>query len=148
MDLRARAMERLWVALVLSGLIIAVLIPVAAFGWLGLGAVVATHEIAEIVIIGNGLSARRRPPPCEQPRDHAGTRGRCMPEPTRGRAPAELAQLIDDAIDAARTGNDPWPALERAHIASSRGHGRTHVFTRRCSASPGANETGLRSSAS
>ncbi|MCC6434379.1 MAG: cadmium-translocating P-type ATPase [Acidimicrobiales bacterium] len=46
--------------LVLSGLIIAVLIPVAAFGWLGLGAVVATHEIAEIAVIGNGLRARRR----------------------------------------------------------------------------------------
>ena len=46
--------------LVLSGLIIAVLIPVAAFGWLGLGAVVATHEIAEIVVIANGLRARRR----------------------------------------------------------------------------------------
>ncbi|MFN0089053.1 MAG: heavy metal translocating P-type ATPase [Acidimicrobiales bacterium] len=44
--------------LVLSGLIIAVLIPVAAFGWLGLGAVVATHEIAEIAVIANGLRAR------------------------------------------------------------------------------------------
>lgn len=46
--------------LFLSGLIIAVLIPVAAFGWLGLGAVVATHELAEIVVIANGLRARRR----------------------------------------------------------------------------------------
>jgi len=41
-----------------------------------------------------------------------------MPELSRRRPPAELAQLIDDAIGAARTGNDPWPALERAHIAS------------------------------
>ncbi len=46
--------------LVWSGLIIVVLIPVAAFGWLGLGAVVATHEIAEIAVIANGLRARRR----------------------------------------------------------------------------------------
>jgi len=46
--------------LVLSGLIIGVLIPVAGLGWLGLGAVVATHELAEIVVIGNGLRARRR----------------------------------------------------------------------------------------
>ena len=45
--------------LILSGLIIAVLIPVAALGWLGLGAVVATHEIAEIAVIANGLRARR-----------------------------------------------------------------------------------------
>lgn len=41
-----------------------------------------------------------------------------MPEPSRRRPPAELARLIDDAITAARIGNDPWPALERAHIAS------------------------------
>jgi cation-transporting ATPase G len=46
--------------LVLSGLIIAVLIPVAAFGVLGLGAVVAIHELAEILVIANGLRARRR----------------------------------------------------------------------------------------
>jgi cation-transporting ATPase G len=46
--------------LVLSGLIIAVLIPVAAFGVLGLAAVVAIHELAEILVIANGLRARRR----------------------------------------------------------------------------------------
>jgi cation-transporting ATPase G len=45
--------------LLLSGVIIAVLIPVAAFGWLGLGAVVAAHELAEILVIANGLRARR-----------------------------------------------------------------------------------------
>ncbi|MBK6856816.1 MAG: cation-translocating P-type ATPase [Microthrixaceae bacterium] len=45
--------------LVLSGSIIAVLIPVAALGWLGLGAVVALHEVAEIAVIANGLRARR-----------------------------------------------------------------------------------------
>jgi cation-transporting P-type ATPase G len=44
--------------LAMSGLIIAVLIPVAATGLLGLGAVVATHEIAEIVVILNALRAR------------------------------------------------------------------------------------------
>ncbi len=46
--------------LALSGLIIAVLIPVATAGLLGLGAVVAIHELAEIVVIANGLRARRR----------------------------------------------------------------------------------------
>lgn len=45
--------------LAMSGLIIAVLIPVAATGLLGLGAVVASHELAEIVVIINGLRARR-----------------------------------------------------------------------------------------
>ena len=45
--------------LALSGLLIATLIPIAAFGVLGLGAVVAVHELVEIVVIGNGLRARR-----------------------------------------------------------------------------------------
>lgn len=45
--------------LALSGLIIAALIPTAAAGLLGLGAVVAIHEVAEIAVIANGLRARR-----------------------------------------------------------------------------------------
>ena len=45
--------------LVMSGLIIAALIPIAATGVLGLGAVVAVHEVAEIIVIGNALRARR-----------------------------------------------------------------------------------------
>lgn len=62
--------------LVLSGLIIAVLVPVAASGLLGLGAVVATHELAELVVIINALRARRvmtsqgastRPAPAHNP---------------------------------------------------------------------------------
>lgn len=44
--------------IVLSGVIIGALIPTAAAGVLGLGVVVAIHEIAEIVVIGNGLRAR------------------------------------------------------------------------------------------
>ena len=44
--------------LVLSGMIIAVLIPTAAAGLLGLGLVVAIHEVAEIIVIANGLRAR------------------------------------------------------------------------------------------
>ena len=47
--------------LVLSGLIIGVLIPLAAFGVLGLAAVVASHELAEVVVIANGVRAGRRP---------------------------------------------------------------------------------------
>ena len=45
--------------LALSGVIIVGLIPVAAFGMLGLGAVVAIHEVAEIAVIANALRARR-----------------------------------------------------------------------------------------
>jgi len=49
--------------LLLSGLIIATLIPLAGFGVLGLAAVVATHELAEIVVIANGVRAGRRSTP-------------------------------------------------------------------------------------
>jgi cation-transporting ATPase G len=45
--------------LALSGMIIGTLLPVAALGLLGLGAVVAVHEAAEILVIANGLRARR-----------------------------------------------------------------------------------------
>ena len=46
--------------LVLSGLIIVVLIPLAGLGLLGLAAVVATHELAEVLVILNGIRAGRR----------------------------------------------------------------------------------------
>ena len=46
--------------LFLSGLIIGVLIPLAAFGVLGLATVVASHELAEVVVIANGIRAGRR----------------------------------------------------------------------------------------
>jgi cation-transporting P-type ATPase G len=56
----ARRTRRIMIQnLVMSGAIIAILIPVSALGFLGLGAVVATHELAEIVVIGNGIRARR-----------------------------------------------------------------------------------------
>ncbi|HEX5365403.1 MAG TPA: heavy metal translocating P-type ATPase [Acidimicrobiales bacterium] len=48
--------------LVLSGLIISVLVPLAALGVLGLATVVATHELAEVVVIANGVRAGRRTP--------------------------------------------------------------------------------------
>ena len=55
----ARRTRRIMIQnLVLSGMIIATLIPTAAAGLLGLGAVVAIHEVAEIVVIVNGLRAR------------------------------------------------------------------------------------------
>jgi cation-transporting ATPase G len=47
--------------LVLSAAILLTLIPLAATGVLGLATVVATHELAEVVIIANGLRASRRP---------------------------------------------------------------------------------------
>ncbi|GAA4363049.1 cation-translocating P-type ATPase [Nocardioides caricicola] len=48
----------------LSLLLIAILIPLAALGVLGLAAVVLVHEVAEIIVIGNGVRAGRvRPLP-------------------------------------------------------------------------------------
>ncbi len=44
----------------LSGVIIFTLVPLAATGVLGLAAVVAAHELAEVVVIANGIRAGRR----------------------------------------------------------------------------------------
>ena len=44
--------------IILSLLIIIVLLPLALFGVLGLAAVVLVHEIAEVIVIGNGIRAR------------------------------------------------------------------------------------------
>ncbi len=46
--------------LALSALILVTLVPLAALGILGLAAVVATHELAELVVIANGIRAGRR----------------------------------------------------------------------------------------
>ena len=46
--------------LFLSATILAVLVPLAAAGVLGLAAVVAIHELAEVVVIANGVRAGRR----------------------------------------------------------------------------------------
>ena len=46
----------------LSLTLIAILIPLAAFGVLGLAAVVLVHEVAEIFVIGNGVRAGRAKP--------------------------------------------------------------------------------------
>ena len=49
--------------LILSGAILVILVPLAAFGVLGLAAVVAIHEVAEVVVIANGLRAGSWQPP-------------------------------------------------------------------------------------
>ncbi|GAB1818224.1 heavy metal translocating P-type ATPase [Herbidospora sp. RD11066] len=46
--------------LLLSGGILVTLVPLAATGVLGLAAVVATHELAEVLVIANGIRAGRR----------------------------------------------------------------------------------------
>lgn len=47
--------------IVLSLAIIAVLVPLAITGTLGIAAVVLIHEVAEVIVIGNGLRAGRTP---------------------------------------------------------------------------------------
>ena len=46
--------------IVLSLAIIVVLMPLALFGVLGLAAVVLVHELAEVLVIANGMRAARR----------------------------------------------------------------------------------------
>ena len=46
--------------LALSGFILVALVPLAAAGMIGLAAAVATHELAEVLVIGNGVRAGRR----------------------------------------------------------------------------------------
>ena len=48
--------------LALSGAILVTLVPLAALGVLGLATVVATHEIAEVFVIANGIRAGRTTP--------------------------------------------------------------------------------------
>lgn len=48
--------------LALSAAILLVLVPLAATGVLGLAAVVATHELAEVAVVANGVRAGRRKP--------------------------------------------------------------------------------------
>ena len=41
-----------------------------------------------------------------------------MPDTARWRIPAEIAALIDAELSTARRSDEPWPALERAHLLS------------------------------
>ena len=41
-----------------------------------------------------------------------------MTDVSRWRTPLDVRRVIDQELAAARTASDPWPALERAHIAS------------------------------
>ena len=77
--------------LLLSGAILIVLIPLAAIGVLGLAAVVATHELAEVVVIANGVRAGRR----TAFGDHAAL------EVDAPRAPVELPLAVPVAVGGA-----------------------------------------------
>lgn len=59
--------------LVVSGAIIVALVPLAAFGILGLAPVVFIHEFAEVLVIANGLRARRTTPLPRERGDHVAT---------------------------------------------------------------------------
>ncbi|MET9835819.1 cation-translocating P-type ATPase [Streptomyces sp. NPDC006385] len=56
-----RAARRIFTQnLLMSGGILVALVPLAATGVLGLATVVASHELAEVLVIGNGIRAGRR----------------------------------------------------------------------------------------
>ncbi|QHF24580.1 cadmium-translocating P-type ATPase [Rathayibacter sp. VKM Ac-2804] len=66
--LHARRGRRIMTAnLILALAVIVVLLPLALLGLLGLSGVVLVHELAEVVIIANGLRAARRAPPALPP---------------------------------------------------------------------------------
>lgn len=53
-----------------------------------------------------------------------------MSDQSRWRTPPAIGQLIDTALVEALTASDPWPSLERAHIASQPwawAHTRVHA---------------------
>ncbi len=54
-----RARVIMWQSVGVSLAIIAVLMPLALFGVLGLAAVVLVHEVAEVVVVANGVRAGR-----------------------------------------------------------------------------------------
>ena len=57
----ARAARRVFTQnLLMSGAILAALVPLTATGVLGLATVVASHELAEVLVIGNGIRAGRK----------------------------------------------------------------------------------------
>lgn len=67
-----RARRIMLQSLLLSAAILVVLIPLAAFGVLGLGTVIVTHELAEVLVIANGVRAGR-PQAYRRPAAHAPT---------------------------------------------------------------------------
>ena len=92
--------------LVLSGAIIVALIPLAATGALGLAAVVAVHEIAEVIVIANGVRAGRRAA--------AARPGPPVPRTDQDPTPSALEEAADRCCeDACCTGPVPAELPER-----------------------------------
>lgn len=53
-----------------------------------------------------------------------------MPDTSRWRIPTEVAALVTSELSNARQNDDPWPALERAHLLSppwALTHTRVHL---------------------
>ena len=77
-----RARRIMLQSLALSGAILLTLVPLAATGVLGLAAVVLAHELAEVLVIANGVRAgRRRDAPLQPPvtADESDRRGERVP---------------------------------------------------------------------
>ncbi|MDX3641875.1 cation-translocating P-type ATPase [Streptomyces sp. MB09-02B] len=95
----ARAARRVFTQnLLMSGGILVALVPLAATGVLGLATVVASHELAEVLVIGNGLRAgRRRHLPTHKPLRTAAK------APTSVRTPAAPVPAVVTAVPAGKT---------------------------------------------
>ena len=80
--------------LVLSGLIIVALVPLAGLGVLGLAAVVATHELAEVLVIVNGIRAGSRRLLPTRPALRGSRRARPTPTPVTGPGSSSPVTLL------------------------------------------------------
>jgi cation-transporting ATPase G len=77
LDHARRARAIMWQNVALSVAIITTLMPLALFGVLGLAAVVLVHEVAEVIVIANGMRAgRTRPLPLPAPSQASDEAGR------------------------------------------------------------------------
>ncbi|QUX27069.1 cation-translocating P-type ATPase [Nocardiopsis akebiae] len=75
-----RARRIMLQSLLLSGAILLLLVPLSAFGVLGLAAVILTHELAEVLVIANGVRAGRRVPAAAPPPASPGPEAARTPE--------------------------------------------------------------------
>ncbi|MFI6908778.1 heavy metal translocating P-type ATPase [Nonomuraea sp. NPDC050394] len=98
--------------LLMSGGILVALVPLAATGVLGLATVVAAHELAEVLVIGNGIRAGRRTRLPRHPARRAADHTRPNPAPQAAGAPASgrtllpIAATTTGAAQIAGTSND------------------------------------------
>ena len=114
--------------LILSGLIIAVLVPLAGFGVLGLAAVVATHELAEVLVILNGIRAGRRTLLPTRPPVRGSRRARTHAPDRNAKINAAAAVPATSLLTLTPTASQPVQTNAAAHTETA-AHSQLPVLT-------------------